>query len=634
MTETKKFKTEVQQLLNLMVHSLYSNKDIFLRELIANAADAIDKARFESLTNQDIAQEWEIRIDTDKDKGIISVSDNGIGMTKDEVVKNIGTIAKSGTKAFLAALEKNKEESSPDLIGQFGVGFYSSFMVADKVTLETKKAGSDEKGVRWESEGQSKYSLEEADIKKQGTTIQVHLKGDSKSYLEEWKIKEIVKKYSDFIEHPVKMKVTRKKDDESEETVDEILNSQQAIWLRDSNDITEEDHKNFFEHLDHFGGDPLMHIQYSAEGTTEFKALIYLPSKAPFDLFMPEQRKHGLHLYIKRVFITDECKELLPDYLRFVKGVVDSSDLPLNISREILQDNPEILKINKNIVKKILSELKKLFDTDYDKYLTFYKEFGKTLKEGMHTDFQNKEKMQDLLLFETMKNEPGKLISLQEYCKAMPEKQKDIYYIIGENRTALENSPHLEVLKDKGYDVIFMTDPIDEWVVQSLTQYEEKALKPVGKGEIELDEESKEESKKKTEKATKEHKSLIEAIKKSLEDKVKEVRFSQRLTESACCLVSDTYDPTPNMERILKAMNQEMPQTKRILELNPDHPLVNGLQNLYDKSKKDPKLGEYAEMLYDQALLAEGSPIPDPLAFAKRVSNLMVEGLPKTNKKK
>lgn len=634
MTEVKKFKTEVQQLLNLVVHSLYSNKDIFLRELIANAADAIDKARFESLTNSDIAKDWEIRIDTNKDKNLLIISDNGTGMTKDEVIKNIGTIAKSGTKAFLAALEKNKEENSPELIGQFGVGFYSAFMVADKVSLETKKAGSDEPAVRWESEGQSSYSLEENDRKEQGTTITVHLNGDAKSYLEEWKIREIVKKYSDFIEHPVKMKITRKKDDESEEIVDQILNSQQAIWLRDPKDVTEEDHKNFFSHLDHFGGEPLMNIHYSAEGTTEFKALLYLPSKAPFDLFMPEQKKHGLHLYIKRVFITDECKELLPDYLRFVKGVVDSSDLPLNISREILQDNPGILKINKNIVRKILGELKNLNENDHEKFIAFYKEFGKTLKEGVHTDFQNKEKLQELLLFETMKSEPGTLVSLEEYSKTMPENQKEIYYVTGDSRTVLENSPHLELLREKGFDVFFMTDPIDEWVVQSLTQYNEKTLKAVGKGEIELDEESKKEIAEKTEKATKEHKSLIECIKKSLEDKIKDVRFSQRLTESACCLVSDVYDPSPNMERIFKAMNQNMPQTKRILELNPDHPMINGLQALYDKSSKDPKLTEYAEILFDQALLAEGSPIPDPLAFSKRVSELMVSSLQKEGKKK
>ena len=629
MSETKKFKTEVQQMLDLMVHSLYSNKDIFLRELIANAADAIDKARFEALTHSEIATDWEIRIEADKEHSTLKISDNGIGMSKDEVVKNIGTIAKSGTKAFLSALEKSKEENSPELIGQFGVGFYSAFMVADEVELVTKKAGSDEAAIRWESKGKASYSLDESTREEQGTTVLVHLKESEKEYLEEWKIKEIIKKYSDYIEHPIKMSVTRKKEDESEETVDETLNSQKAIWLRPAKDVTEEEHKNFFQHLSHFGGDPLMHIQYSAEGTSEFKALLYIPEKAPFDLFTPDQKKHGLHLYIKRVFISDDCKDLLPDYLRFIKGVVDSSDLPLNISREILQDNPTILKINKNIVKKIIGELTKLKDNDSEKYLKFYNEFGKTLKEGLHTDFTNKDKLQELVMFETMNSEPGKLISLKEYATAMPEKQKEIYYLTGDERAALENSPHLELLKKSGFDVIFMTDPIDEWVVQSLTEYDSKKLKAVGKGEIELDDETKKSTDKKLKKASKEHKNLLEFIKTSLGEKIKDVRFSKRLTDSACCLVSDEHDPTPNMERIFKAMNQAMPSTKRILEINPDHALVTGLQGVYDKSKEDPKLANFAELLYDQALLAEGSPIPDPVNFTKRVSDLMVVSLEK-----
>ncbi len=629
MSETKKFKTEVQQLLDLMVHSLYSNKDIFLRELIANAADAIDKARFEALTNSEIATDWEIRIEADKEHSILRISDNGIGMTNEEVIKNIGTIAKSGTKAFLSALDKNKEENSPDLIGQFGVGFYSAFMVADKVELISKKAGSKDSATCWESDGKADYSIDESTRENQGTTVIVHLKESEKAYLEEWKIKEIIKKYSDYIEHPIKMSITRKKEDESEETTDEVLNSQKAIWLRSANDITEEEHKNFFQHLSHFGGDPLMHIQYSAEGTSEFKALLYIPEKAPFDLFSQDQKKHGLHLYIKRVFISDECNNLLPDYLRFVKGVVDSSDLPLNISREILQDNPTILKINKNIVKKILSELTKLKENDLEKYVNFYHEFGKNLKEGVHSDFANKEKLQELVMFESMTNEPGKLISLKEYVTAMPEKQKEIYFITGEERAVLENSPHLELLKKNGYDVLFMIDPIDEWVVQSLTEYDGKKLKAAGKGEIELDDESKKDTDKKLKKASKEHKNLIGFIKTSLGEKIKDVRFSKRLTDSACCLVSDEYDPTPNMERIFKAMNQSMPSTKRILEINPDHALVAGLQGVYDKSKDDPKLAEFAELLYDQALLAEGSPIPDPVNFSKRISDLMVVSLGK-----
>ena len=627
MSETKKFKTEVQQLLDLVVHSLYSNKDIFLRELIANAADAIDKARFDALTNPDISTEWEIRIEADKQRSLLKISDNGTGMTKDEVIANIGTIAKSGTKAFVAALEKNKDaENTPELIGQFGVGFYSSFMVADKVELITKKAGSDEPAVRWESEGKSNFTLDEAERDEQGTTVILHIKESEKGYLEEWKIQEIVKKYSDYIEHPIRMAVSEKKDDGSESTEDKTLNSQKAIWLRDPKEVTEEEHKNFFSHLSHFAGDPLMHIHYSAEGTSEFKALLYLPEKAPFDLLMPESKKHGLHLYIRRIFITDDCKDLLPDYLRFVKGVVDSSDLPLNVSREILQDNPAILKINKNIVKKILGELAKIKDNDFEKYLKFYNEFGKILKEGIHTDFTNKDRIQDLVLFETMNNNPAKLVSLKEYVHAMPAKQKEIYYITGESRNAVENSPHLEFFRKNGFDVLFMTDPIDEWVVQSLLEYDGRKLKAVGKGDIDIDEK---EAEKKLEKAAKTHKNLLELLKKTLDEKVKEVRFSKRLTESACCLVGDEYDPSPHMERIFKAMNQEMPASKRILELNPDHPLVDGMQKTYDNSKDDPKLAEFANLLYDQALLAEGSQIPDPLNFAKRVSDLMVASLEK-----
>jgi molecular chaperone HtpG len=607
-----------------MINSLYSNKDIFLRELVANAADAIDKARFEALKNQGIAAEWEIRIEPDKNKRILKISDNGIGMTREEVQENIGTIAKSGTKAFLDALEDKKLEDSPELIGQFGVGFYSAFMVADKVELVTKKAGSDS-AVRWESDGKSEYTISDAKKASQGTEISVHLKEDMKSYLEEWKIKEIIKKYSDFIEHPVKMKVTRKEDG-TEKEEDETLNSQKAIWLRPPADISEDEYKQFYSHLAHFDSEPLKHIHYSAEGTSEFKALLYVPSKAPFDLFMPEKNK-GLHLYIKRIFITDECKGLIPDYLRFVKGVVDSSDLPLNISREMLQDNPMIRKINKNIVIKILNELKKLLDKQRGDYETFYREFGRTLKEGLHTDFDNKNKLQELVMFETLNSKPGELVTLKEYVSAMPENQKEIYYATGENRNMLENSPHLELLKSKGFDVLLMTDPIDEWVTQSLLEYDKKKLKAVGKGELELDEDSKKEASEEKEKAEKEHKKLLEYLKETLKDNVKDVRFSTRLTDSACCLVGEDFDPSAHMERIFKAMNRDMPKTKRILELNPRHPLVTAFQELYDKTPENKRLGEFANMLYDQALLTEGTPLPDPLNFTRKIAELMVIGV-------
>ena len=627
MSEKKKFKTEIQQLLDLVIHSLYSNKDIFLRELIANSADALDKARFEALTNTQISKEWEIRIIPDKKEKTLTIIDNGIGMNKDEVITNIGTIAKSGTKAFLAELkEKQALENNPDLIGQFGVGFYSSFMVAEKVILETKRAGENSPGVRWESEGNSGYILDEIEKENQGTSVTLFLKEDYTSYLEDWKIKEIVKKYSDFIEHPIILQTETEKDGKSEIN-EETINTRTAIWLRPPSEITEEEHKNFFAHLDPFGGDPLKHIHFSAEGMTEFKALLYIPSKSGYNFFMPEQRKHGLHLYVKRVFITDECKELIPEYLRFVKGVVDSNDLPLNISREILQDNPLILKINKNIVRKILSELKKLKENEPEKYLEFHKEFGTALKEGVHSDLQNQEKLQDLIMFQTLNNEAGKYIFLEDYCREMPENQKHIYYISGESREVIEKSPHLELLRSQGYDVLMMIEPIDEFVVQAIQKYNDKELKAVGKGELDLEDDASEELKKKKDSAQKKYKDLLEALKSELDKNVKEVRFSSRLTESPCCLVNDTYDPSPNMEKIFKALNKNMPVTKRILELNPDHPLISGMENLFEKNKE--KFKDFASLLYDQALLMEGTSVPDPANFAKKLTDLMLIGIEK-----
>ncbi len=638
--EVRKFEAQTQKVLDMMIHSLYSNKDIFIRELVANAADAIDKARFLSLSHKEMAEDWTIRIDADKDKKILRIIDNGVGMTKDEVIENIGTIAQSGTKAFLEAIEKNKETDSPELIGQFGVGFYSAFMVADDIVFETKKAGSDEPAVRWESKGEEGYTVEEIEKSEHGTVISLHLKDDAEKYLDNWKVKEIIKKYSDFIEYPIKMKniVKEPKEQKDDKEVkpedieyvdvekDETLNSQKAIWLRPAKEIKEEEYQQFFKHLSHSFEDALKHIHYSAEGTTEFKALIYLPSKNPFNMFMPDERKKNLHLYIRRIFITDECPNLLPEYMRFIDGVVDSSDLPLNVSRETLQDNPVIEKIQKNLVKKIISTLKKIKDNEADKYSSFFKEFGRYIKEGVHSDYSNKEKLQELLLFESMKNESGKLISFKDYVDMMPEEQKEIYYIIGENRSVLENSPHLEIFQSKGYDVLFMTDPIDEFVVQGMFKYAEKDLKAVGKGEINFDSDDKD-SKEKEEKAKKEYGSLLEFLQKKLDENVKEVRFSKRLTNSACCLVGGDFDQSPYMERIMKAMNQEMPKSKRILELNPEHSIVKSLRNLYELDSDNPKLEEFAELLYDQALLTEGSPIANPLKFSKRVAELMVLGL-------
>ena len=616
------FQTEVQQLLQLMIHSVYSNKDIFVRELVANAADALDKARFESISRPELAREWEIRIAADKDANTLTFIDNGIGMDRDELISNIGTIAKSGTKAFVEAMKKKDEAKGNDLelIGQFGVGFYSAFMAASQAEIITKKAGTDQ-AWKWVSEGKDTYSIEEAEREDQGTTIILHLKEDAKSYLEYWTVSSIIRKYSDFIEYPIKMKHMVKKDDKDVEE-DSTLNTMKAIWLRSESEVKDEEYKSFYQHLGQYG-DPLKRIVYSAEGTSEFKALLFIPEHAPFDFQFGERRTNALQLYVRRVFITDNCPALLPDYLRFVSGVVDSSDLPLNLSREMLQDNPQVHKISVNLTKRILSELTKMMENDRERYERFYKEFGRLIKEGVHTDYTNREKLQNLLLFETMNNPKGKLVTLKEYRNAMPALQQDIYYLTGDNREALENSPHLEILRKQNYDVLFMTDPIDEFVVSGIPEYESKKLKSVNKGDVKFDESIQKELEEKTKKAADDNKSLIEAIKKALGDKVKDVTFSSRLTESACCLVGGDADPSAYMQRVLKAFNRDTPNVARTLELNPDHPLVSAMKRLFEKSPESPKLTEFSEMLYDQALLAEGSPLPDPLLFAKRTAALM-----------
>jgi len=633
---TKKFKTEVQHLLDLMIHSLYSNKDIFLRELIANAADAIDKARFTALTDKKIINDWAIKLTVDKDKKILRVSDNGIGMNEKEVIDNIGTIAKSGTKAFMKALEEKKKSEAdiPELIGQFGVGFYSSFMVAEKVEILTRKAGTGDSAVRWSSDGKSSYKIETAEKEDQGTDIIVYLKDDAKIYMENWKISDIVRKYSDFIEYPITLPYEKvEKEGEGEDAKEtktieiRTLNSQKAIWLKKASEITEDEHESFFAHLSHDGGKPAKSIQISAEGTSEFKALIYIPEVAPFNMFMPDFQKKGLQLYVRRVFITDECKDLIPDYLRFLKGVVDSSDLPLNVSRELLQDNAQIRKMQKTITRKTISELKKMQEKEPEKYAKFFQEFGKILKEGIHMDYDNKEKIKGLVMYESMNSEPGKLISLQEYVDAMAPEQKEIYYITGESRQAVENSSALELFRSQGFDVLFMIDPIDEWIMPSMGQFAKFMFKSATKGDIELDEKSKKASEKVITKAAKEHKDILEALQKELETNIKEVRFTNRLTDSACCLVGEENAMSAHMERLFKSMNQDVPENKRILELNPKHPLISGMQKLFDADKASPELKKYAHLLYDQALLTEGSPIPDPLAFAKNVADLMVKAV-------
>lgn len=625
MGETREFKTEVRQLLDLMIHSLYSNRDIFLRELVANAADAIDKARFESLTHPEMAKKWEIRITPDKKAKTLTISDNGIGMTQDEVVENIGTIAKSGTRAFLKLLEEqgSKKEELPELIGQFGVGFYSAFMVAGEVVIVTKKAGSDAPAVRWSSRGEGEYELDSAEKSEPGTEITLHLKEDAEQYLESWKLSGIIHKYSDFIEYPIVMPEVKVNEDKTETVTDRVLNSQKAIWLRKPSEITEEEYKSFYSHLSNFGGtEYLKAIHLSAEGTSEFKALLFLPKQAPFNLLMPDLQKRGLQLYVRRVFITDECKELIPDYLRFVCGVVDSNDLPLNVSREILQENPQLARIEKAVTAKVLSELKKLLETDREAYADFFREFGRIFKEGLHTDFANAEKLKDLVMYESMNTEPGKMITLAEYVAAMPESQKEIYYITGEKRESVASSPALEYFRSKGYDVLFMTDPIDDWIMQQMFQYRKKNFKSIAKGDFEV-----EGAADMLKAAQEKFAGLVEFLKKALGDKVGEVRFSARLTDSPCCLITEGNALSPHLERLFKAMHQEIPESKRILELNPKHPLIEAMFELSKQSDKAPELEMYAKVLFDQALLTEGSPLPDPAAFAREVTNLLLKGI-------
>jgi molecular chaperone HtpG len=636
---TKHFRTEVQQLLDLVIHSLYSNREIFLRELISNASDAVDKARFESQTDKAMLEdnsEWKIKLIPDKEAGTLTIRDNGIGMTMEEVETNIGTIAQSGTKAFLQGLKEQSVKDHPELIGQFGVGFYASFMAADRVTLVTRRAGDKKAATRWESVGDGTYTIEECEKETRGTDVILHLKDEMKEFIDEWRIRSTVKKYSDYVQYPVTMDITREESprgvdgkpiegaEKIKKTEEETLNSMKAIWTRPKSEITEEEYNEFYNHISHDYGKPFRTIHYSAEGTSEFKALLYIPEHRPFDLFMPEHRK-SVHLYVKRVFISDKCEHLLPDYLRFMRGVVDSSDLPLNVSREILQEDVQIRKIQKNLVGKILSTLAETREKTPEDYLKFYKEFGPVLKEGIHFDHANKEKIQELVLFESTKTDSGAFVSLKEYVGRMPEGQKEIYYITGTSRAVVENSPHLEICRKKEYEVLFLTDPIDEWVVQAMTEYDGKKLKSVLQGELELDtEDEKKEHEEKKKEAEKQYGGLLGFIKEKLDDRVKEVRLSNRLTDSACCLVADEYGMNANMERILKAMNQDVPESKRVLELNADHPITRVMQKLFDKDKGNKKLDDYCELLFDQALLTEGTPVKDPLRFTRLISELMV----------
>lgn len=625
MEETKKFEAEVQQLLHLVIHSLYSNKDIFLRELIANSADAIDKARFEAVTKPEMALDWEITIEADKKRKILRINDNGIGMTRDEIIRDIGTIARSGTKAFVESLQVQKNTNIPELVGQFGVGFYSAFMVADKIEVISKKAGCDAKAVRWESKGEKEYIVDDANRTEPGTEVILHLKPDCIEYLEDWKIREIVKKYSDFIEFPIRLLNKEKKSNGSGELDIEVLNSGKALWLKPSSSISEEEYQKFYSHLSHTEEEPILRIHYSGEGAVEFRALLFIPAKAPFDLFIPEESRKGVQLYIRRVFITDEAKVLLPDYLRFVKGVVESNDLPLNVSREMLQDSPQIAKIQKSLVKKILSELKKLSENNPEKYLQFYAEFKNTLKEGLHTDYSNKDTIIELLRFDSLKSEPNKPIGFKEYCNSMSSQQNEIYCFLAENKKTAESSPLLEFFKSNNIDVLLMTDPIDEWIIPDIGEYSGKKLKIVGKSNINYESLCSDSAKKIAEEANKKQAKFLEAVSKILENEVKEVRFSPSLASSPACIKSNEFSPGIHFEKIMKAMKQEIPAAKKIFELNPQNEIVKSLCSIFDSNPDDPRISDYIQLLYDQALIADGKPARDMALFSKRLCAAIAE---------
>ncbi len=638
--ETRQFQTEVQQVLKLIINSLYSNRDIFLRELISNASDAIDKLRFRSQTEPDLVGEdgeFKIRLARDGIKRTLEIADNGIGMTYDEVNDNIGTIAKSGTAAFLEAMQAlNQKEAplTPELIGQFGVGFYSAFIVAEKLTLITRAAGEDT-ATKWESSGDGSYTIEETTKPGRGTSILLELRKPEKEapdYTDEWTIRNIIKKHSDFVAYPITMEVEKQEPiPEAEQVLDgdgkpigdttrtvvreETLNSMKAIWARDKNEVGEDEYKEFYTHISHDWNPPLKHLHVKLEGTTEYTALLYLPSKAPFDLFQPEF-KHGVHLYCRRVFIMDDCKELLPEYFSFVKGVVDAPDLNLNISREILQQDRLVLNIRKNLVKKLFDLLKGLEKDDYEK---FYDEFGAVLKIGIYTDPANQTKLADLARYKTTKSD-GAWISLPEYVARMPEDQKEIYYLTGDNPATLLHSPHLEQLKAKDYEVLLMTDPVDEWVVQSLTEYDGKALKSAEKGDLDIDAE---ESKDKEE----QFKDLFGFIRKTLQDQVKEVKPSTRLLDSVACLSGDAHDMSGYMAKIMQSAGKDLPPNKRVLELNTKHPVLDKIKQIYATDQTDARLEDYSRLLYDLAVIGEGGKIENPSRFGKLIGDLMNSAL-------
>lgn len=634
--EKMEFQTEVKQLLQLMIHSLYSHKEIFLRELISNAADAIDKVRFEAIADSSLLgkdKELHIRVNLDKATNTITITDNGIGMNREDLINNLGTIARSGTKSFMENLSGDSKKDV-SLIGQFGVGFYSLFMVAEAVTVKTLKAG-DSQGFSWKSEGAGEFEIEENDKVTRGTEITLHLKEAEAEFVDAWQTRGVITKYSEYVSHPIHLEFQEETPESGEgddkveaviEQKDEVLNAKPALWRRSKSDITKEDYDEFYKHISHDHAEPLVNSHNKVEGTQEFTTLLYVPSKAPQGIFQ-QDTPNGLKLYVKRVFIMDDCKELLPSYLRFARGIVDSEDLPLNVSREILQSNKVVDTIKKHITKKILSELKSFSENNALEYHAWWSELGNVIKEGFYMNWENLDELKALLRFQSSNGGSDKdLTSLTDYVSRMREDQKDIYYITGESRQAVESSPHIEIFKDKGVEVLYLVDAIDEWVTQSLFEFDGKKLKNITKGEIDLGEESKED-KEKSEEAQGQYKDLLSGIQTHLDTKVKEARITTRLKDSPCCLVADDNDMSANMERIMKMTNQDVPVSKRILEINPEHPISKKLLSAFDTDKEGEATKNVMDYLYYQALIAEGTDLPNPGEYVKLVNKMLGQAL-------
>ena len=620
--QTLKFESEVSQVLQLMIHSLYSNKEIFLRELISNASDACDKLRFESLANADLLAtdtELKIQVEYDKDNNTLTVRDNGIGMTRAEVINNIGTIAKSGTKEFLQNLTGDAAKDS-NLIGQFGVGFYSAFIVADRVELKTRSATQDaEQGVLWSSQGTGEYDLEDITFEPRGTEITLHLKDEEQELLSGWRLRSIISKYSDHIPLPIEM---FEEDDKGELTDTlEVINKASALWTRNKSEISTEEYNEFYKHVGHDFEDPLAWSHSRVEGKTEYTSLLYIPSKAPYDLYEPKQT-HGLKLYVQRVFIMEDADKLLPRYLRFARGVIDSNDLPLNVSREILQSNKVIDSIRSGSVKKLLGVLDKMANNEPEKYQSFWQEFGRVMKEGPAEDFANKEQIAGLLRFSsTATDQDQQDVSLADYIARMGEQQESIYYITADNFKAAKNSPHLEIFRKKGIEVLLMSDRVDEWLMGSLTEFEGKTFVSVAKGELDLDKFSDSDEKEAHKQTEQDAADIVKQIKDSLADKVEDVRVSHRLTSSPACVVLNEHDMALYMQHLLKQAGQQLPETKPVLEINPQHPLVMRMQDEADMDQ----VKEWSTLLFEQAILAEGGQLENPAEFVSRLNKIIVD---------